>query len=264
MKGNYVVRAQDKRMEHVAQKMALKPSESVREIESQDGAVLLDIRQGLCLSMTPIGMMIWGRLKLNQAPDQIACWLANECPDVPCEKIQDDVVQFVEELKHKGLLVAREEWGQARQSFRLPSLVRTRRVVTVDVSEGRARETRFLLWKALLGLLAFDLFRFGQNFTMIHGYVRSWPVAPWSAPPDVVEQVCRTVNYACVWYPKRVLCLQRSAITTCLLRTYGVSAQMVMGAQKVPFKAHAWTEVEGRAINERTDVHRTFLVWERC
>jgi hypothetical protein len=39
---------------------------------------------------------------------------------------------------------------------------------------------------------------------------------------------------------------------------------MVVGAQKVPFKAHAWTEVNGQAINELRDVQKTYGVWERC
>jgi hypothetical protein len=53
-------------------------------------------------------------------------------------------------------------------------------------------------------------------------------------------------------------------VTTCLLRTCGIPAQMVIGAQEFPFKAHAWTEVDGRAINERRDVQKVYLVWERC
>jgi len=43
-----------------------------------------------------------------------------------------------------------------------------------------------------------------------------------------------------------------------------VPAQMVIGAQKLPFKAHSWTEVNGRAINERFDVQKVYGVWERC
>src|SRR5258708_25229870 len=123
---------------------------------------------------------------------------------------------------------------------------------------------RFMFWKALLGLLAFDLLGLGRNFARMHSVVRNWKVAPRIPPGDVVERVCRAFNYACIWYPKRVLCLQRSGVTTCLLRSCGVRAQMVMGAQKLPFKAHAWTEVHGRAINERKDVQSIFGVWERC
>jgi Transglutaminase-like superfamily len=123
---------------------------------------------------------------------------------------------------------------------------------------------RLLFWKALIGLLTFDLLLCGRNFARMHRLVRSWKVAARPEPPDVVERVSKAVNYACVAYPKRVLCLQRSAVTTCLLRSLGASAEMVMGAQKIPFKAHAWTEVNGRAINERRDVQKIYSIWERC
>jgi len=123
---------------------------------------------------------------------------------------------------------------------------------------------RFLTSKALLALLTFDALGFGRNFARMHRFVRSREVAPQLAFPDVVDRVCDAVNNACMWYPKRVLCLQRSAVITCILRRYGVAAQMVIGAQRIPFKAHAWTEVEGRAINERNDVQKKYGVWERC
>ena len=121
-----------------------------------------------------------------------------------------------------------------------------------------------LFWKALIGLLAFDLLLLGRNFTRLHRVVRNWKVADRQAPRDIVDRACQAVNYACVWYPKRALCLQRSAVMTCLLRGYGVPAQMVLGAQRLPFKAHAWVEVEGQAINERANVQALYGVWERC
>jgi len=123
---------------------------------------------------------------------------------------------------------------------------------------------RFLFLRSLTALLAYDVLELGQKFSRMHTLVSGWKVASRKVPPDTVGRVCNAVNYACALYPKRVLCLQRSAVTTCLLRTCGVPAQMVMGAQKLPFKAHAWTEVNGRAVNEPRDVQRIYGVWERC
>lgn len=100
----------------------------------------------------------------------------------------------------------------------------------------RERLVRFLTVRALFGLLAFDVFGFGRNFAKMHRFVTGYEVIPHTAAAQTVERVCEAVNYACVWYPKRVLCLQRSALTTCLLRKYGVPAKMVIGAQTVPFK----------------------------
>ena len=128
----------------------------------------------------------------------------------------------------------------------------------------KQRFVPFILVRALIGLLAFDVLGFGRNFAKMHRFVSSYQVTPGRTSAKTVERVCESVNYACVWYLKRVLCLQRSAVTTCLLRNCGVPAKMVIGAQTVPFKAHAWTEVDGRAINERRDVRKGYKVLERC
>jgi hypothetical protein len=123
---------------------------------------------------------------------------------------------------------------------------------------------RFLALKALLSLLIFDARGLGRDFASMYKVVSQWPVAQRRTDSPAVQLVCDAVNNACVWYPRRVLCLQRSAVTTCLLRHCGVSAKMVMGVQDLPFKAHAWTEVNGRAINERRDVEKIYAVIERC
>ena len=121
-----------------------------------------------------------------------------------------------------------------------------------------------LFWKAFFGLLAFDLFGLGRSFARLHRTVRNWRLSKRLVHPNATDRVCEAINYACAWYPKQALCLQRSVVTTCLLRSYGVPAQMVLGAQKLPFKAHAWVEVNGRAINERSNVQGNYGVWERC
>jgi hypothetical protein len=124
---------------------------------------------------------------------------------------------------------------------------------------------RSLFWKAFLGLLAFDALLLGRNFTRLHRIVRRWPVAKQNEPAETVDRVAEAVNRALIWYPKHVLCLQRSAVTTCVLRNQGVYAQMVLGAQKFPFKAHAWVEVNGKVVNERnSQLLSAYGVWERC
>jgi len=123
---------------------------------------------------------------------------------------------------------------------------------------------RLLFWKALIGLVAYDLVLQHRDFATLHRIVRNWKVSGEHPPPYVTDQVCDAVNHACIWYPKQALCLQRSSVTACLLRNCGVPAQMVLGAQKLPFKAHAWVEVDGRAVNERSDVQAIYGVWERC
>lgn len=121
-----------------------------------------------------------------------------------------------------------------------------------------------LFCKAILALLAYDLLSIFCRFETLYSIVTRWKVVGRRANRDTIEKVCNAVNHACVWYPKLSLCLQRSFVTTYLLRRHGAPAEMVLGAQKLPFKAHAWVEVEGRAVNERSNVQTTYAVWDRC
>jgi len=123
---------------------------------------------------------------------------------------------------------------------------------------------RLLFWKAFFGLLAYDALFLGRNFARLHRVVRKWPLPRTNTAADLTDRVSDAMNHALIWYPKRVQCLQRAAVTTCLLRSLGVPATMVLGAQKFPFRAHAWVEVGGRAINERNNVQARYGVWERC
>lgn len=240
-----------------------KPSPAIREIETPDGSALLDIRQGLCLGMTPVGVIIWRRLKLNESPEQIVSFLVDKFRDVPRQQIRNDVLRFIEDLKRNGLLIPEQELVQGQCVPKILTLLYAGRGTPRSPHDTTARTSRFLFWKALFGLLLYDVLGCGKSFVRVYRYVLGWPLAP-QVVGDSVYRVCEAVNYACLWYPKRVLCLQRSAVTTCLLRNCGVPAQMTLGAQKVPFRAHAWTEVDGAAINEREDVQTMYLVWDRC
>jgi hypothetical protein len=123
---------------------------------------------------------------------------------------------------------------------------------------------RILFLKAWIGLAVYDGMGLGRDFCRLHRLVGRWKTARRAAEQTSPRLACEAVNHACLWYPKRVLCLQRSAVTTWLLRGCGFQAQMVVGARTIPFAAHAWVEVEGLAVDERVDVEATYSVWERC
>ena len=118
--------------------------------------------------------------------------------------------------------------------------------------------------QAYLKLIHFDFYLARKNFAALHNKVRHCPVAKKTPSPGAVEQICAAVDMACIWYWKEALCLQRSAATACLLKRHGVPAQMVIGAQQMPFKAHAWVEVEGRVVNDKPYTAELYGVLDRC
>lgn len=121
-----------------------------------------------------------------------------------------------------------------------------------------------LVLEAYLSLIRFDLYLAREDFESLYNNVRNYPVRNKAPSLDAVERICSALDMACIWYCKEVLCLQRSAATVCLLRKYGVSAQLVIGAQQIPFKAHAWVEVNGRVVNDKQYVHELYARLNQC
>jgi hypothetical protein len=122
----------------------------------------------------------------------------------------------------------------------------------------------FLVLRAYLRLIQFDLYLARGNFQSLYDKVRGYPIRKIPAPVNAAEQICAAVDMACIWYWKEVLCLQRSAATTCLLKRCGVSTHMILGAQQMPFKAHAWVEVDGRVVNDKPYMREMYAVLDRC
>jgi hypothetical protein len=108
---------------------------------------------------------------------------------------------------------------------------------------------------AFFGLFAFDLLLRVRGFEALIRKVESWPTAePHRIDHEICRRVCAMVTRAQVYYPKKAMCLQHSAVVTCLLRRRGVPAEMVLAAQEFPPKAHAWTEVAGTVVNDYREV----------
>lgn len=122
----------------------------------------------------------------------------------------------------------------------------------------------FLVLQAYLKLLHFDLYLARGNFAALYSKVRSCPIAKKAPCPNALERIRAAMDMACIWYWKEALCLQRSAAMACLLKRYGVPAQMVIGAQQTPFKAHAWVEVNGRVVNDKSYTPELYAVLDRC
>lgn len=120
-----------------------------------------------------------------------------------------------------------------------------------------------LVLESLLLLLYLDWLMGRRDFKSVYSIVGRTKIKPGSRSiPN--EKLCLAVDYACIFYFKRVLCLQRSAATTILLRRHGWSADMVIGTQIVPFKSHAWCEINGEVVNDKPYIREIFAVLDRC
>jgi hypothetical protein len=75
----------------------------VREVTSEDGAVLLDVEQGVCFSLNPVGLKIWELLKKGCSLEQIADALGQEFP-VSRPQLVSDASEFIAALEAKQLI----------------------------------------------------------------------------------------------------------------------------------------------------------------
>lgn len=117
-------------------------------------------------------------------------------------------------------------------------------------------------WLLLLYLEFVMRFR---GLKRLHEIVRQQKVRPLifdDRPPS--SNLCHAADLACVFYFKQVLCLQRSAATTLLLRRHGWDVEMVIGAQLNPFSSHAWVELKDEVVNDKPYMREIYRVLERC
>jgi hypothetical protein len=121
-----------------------------------------------------------------------------------------------------------------------------------------------LFAEAYCRLVAHDLFMRSHDFAELHAHVKNYPVRRTAREVNSARDICLALERACCFYPKHALCLQRSAVLIKMLRHRGFPARMIIGAQKLPFKAHAWVELNGEILNDRLSSREKFLVLEVC
>jgi hypothetical protein len=117
-------------------------------------------------------------------------------------------------------------------------------------------------WRWLLQVEVVMRFR---SSTSLRQMVQEQPIHYWVASRRTAyASLTYAMELACVFYFKHVLCLQRSAATTMMFRRYGWPAQIVTGAQIVPYEFHAWVEVDDIVVNDKPYMKEIYQVLERC
>jgi Transglutaminase-like superfamily len=122
-----------------------------------------------------------------------------------------------------------------------------------------------LFFKSWLTLLYLEFLMRFRRFNVLHRVVRE------HLPRSIAEinrvplgSICHAIDLACALYFKQVLCLQRSTATTLILRRHGWRAEMVVGVQILPFRSHAWVEVDNKIVNDKPYMLDIYQVLERC
>lgn len=224
----------------------------VRSTVGKDGAVLLDLHKGVYHSLNTLGTKVWVGLEEGLTFSELLDRL-NGVFAVSQEQLSRDIESFIFELEKKRLIRS------------LPDSS-TKVLIGSRPDRGGALRQKADTLIAFTGLVCFDVALKALGFRVFYKFVKRWPTRKRRSPRhNEVRRICAAVDRAANYYFKHAWCLQRSAVGVCLLRLRGFPAELVIGARKTPFYAHAWLEMDGEVLNDDQETIRSlFGVLERC
>lgn len=109
------VHAKERHLAEHENNSGIKVARGIRETASQDGAVLLDIEQGLCFSLNGVGAKIWEMVKDRHSLDEITDTLEQEFR-LPRTQLLEDVSDFLKRLEEVRL-IGKESSGADNHGF---------------------------------------------------------------------------------------------------------------------------------------------------
>jgi hypothetical protein len=229
---------------------------------TEDGGVLLDLRNDRLLKLNPSAVEFWNALAAGKSENEIVEETVRGY-GADRRQVKEDLCAFQTCISELGLSVPPASTKPDARAVlsSLPAFP----WYAGKQDENRVAKYRFWTACALAGLLTFDFVLSVFSMKGLCRLVHRWPTIRKAPSNEVqaLQRICRSAERASVWYPKKTLCLQRSAVTTCLLRLCGLPAELVIGAQPMPFQAHAWVELRGSVVNDHKGVTRVYPVLAR-
>ena len=249
-------------MSTVTDRFSISPN--IYSTSDEDGSTILDIKRDKIYNLIGAGSVMWAKLVAateGLTSSNIVDDLSGQFTEVPRSQIEIDVNRLLASFQNRGLI---QPITTSRQSVLPRYSVGSIAQHIAHRSVGLLVKTNLPALAAFLALGTTDILLKLVSFSSLYNTVKGWPVNSKKASPETAERVRAAIITAMTWYPKQAMCLQRSAVTTCLLRSAGVQAEMIIGCQRLPFLAHAWVEVDGEVINDKAQVQLTHAVLDRC
>lgn len=249
-------------MATVTERFTISPH--IYSTSDDDGSTILDVENDKIYSLIGVSSLIWAKLAASSRGlmlHSIVDYVSERFQEVPRQTIEADASRLLEGLRSKRIVTAGGQSGYFRSSFSQP--ISRSLMFLARVSASVLLRLRFHTLTAFLGIATVNLALRLLGFQKLCEAIKIWPVSDRAGGPEPQQQVCEAVKKAASWYPKQSMCLQRSAITTCLLRQSGVAADFVIGCRKIPFGAHAWVEVAGEVANDKRQVQEFYKVLSR-
>ena len=251
----------------------------------KDGSVLLSISEDRICKLNGVGALTWIVLEESRAPlslQEVVQKLNDQFKTINSEgellykvepaQLRDDTARFLTSATKMNLLRVITDARKQEQIYSINEGVSgTTSAPTTEPllseaagsSPASARNDVELsileTVTAFVGLAAFDLLLKVAGFKSL---IRTVQCRQTTEPRTTDREICRRVramvDHAQMYYPKKAMCLQHSAVVTWLLRRRGVPAEMVLAACDYLPEAHAWVEVDGEVVNDSARVRESY------
>lgn len=117
--------------------------------------------------------------------------------------------------------------------------------------------TYFVLFKTIYNLKKNGLYSLILEFRKLKSSNMHRPVNKNLAK---IHTFASTLNKICYYSLWEVKCLEWSLVLTNLLLREGLNPKLTIGVQNIPFKAHAWVELDGEIIQDDSSLPNNLSV----
>ena len=251
--------------------------------EYSEGSVLLTA-DGRVMKLNSIGSFIWELLYSQQdgrgvtEPDLLALLserIHTHQTSSSKNLLGNDLKHFLFALTSRRLIsvstdpdgtsvfkVARDTVWSGQFRFQSP-YARANQVATPINNEPDRK--RFMTLRALAWLITYSFVLRTGGFISIRKLVerkgqQKIKLRDKNSEREICLQICTAVDRAQVYLVRQALCLQRSIVITRLLQNRRIGAETVIAAHLMPFKSHAWVEIDGEVVNDSPNVKRYYDV----
>lgn len=120
---------------------------------------------------------------------------------------------------------------------------------TAEVAPPKLSRRFILVLSAYLWLAAVHVVLRAGGFRRLHEFVKDFKLGERPNREQVdVAMLLVAFDVAKRYYVMEIKCLHVAAATTVFLRSFGFSANMVLGVSPHPFFGHTWVEIDGAVV----------------